>query len=551
MKPRTPLMLCAVAATALVLLGTAACGGTDIKNSTAAGGTLTIQGDAGAPTLVENFNPFASTALHGNLLIYEPLEIPSPIDGTYAPFLATGYKFTDPTTLVYTLRPDVKWSDGQPFTADDVVFTFDMLKKYPALDSKGIWAQISGVTGSGSSVTVKFKAANVPFANVVAQTQIVPKHIWSQVSDPTKYTDTKPVGTGPFTLDSFAPTQYKLKKNTTYWNAEKIAPAEVAFPAESSDQATNQLDVSSGKFDWAYTFLPNVKSTYVAKDPAHNIYWFPPGGTIGLFLNLTKAPFNNADFRKGIAESLNKQTIATKAVNGYLGAASQSGLILPNLQKWLDTSIPNKGVISPSASQAQADFSKAGYHTSGGQLVGSDGKQVTMSIVMPNNFSDWVAAAKEVSTELTAVGIKVSLDLPQYAQYQSSISAGTFDGAIGGYGGSGQPYTDFNNALNSSFATPVNTPTVNNFERFKDAGVDAALKTLAGATSQDAQQTATSALQQVMYDQTPIVMLYYGGSWGLFRTEHFVGWPSAQDPYTLPTNYSNSMLVIVSHLKKV
>ncbi|HEY1485135.1 MAG TPA: ABC transporter substrate-binding protein, partial [Micromonosporaceae bacterium] len=152
MKHRTPMTLCAAAA-ALVLLGTAACGGTDVKSAAkTTGGTLTIQGDAGNPTLVENFNPFASTDLHGNLLIYEPLEIPSPIDGTYTPFLATGYKFTDPTTLVYTLRSGVKWSDGKPFTADDVVFTFNLLKKYPALDTKGVWAQISGVTGSGTQV---------------------------------------------------------------------------------------------------------------------------------------------------------------------------------------------------------------------------------------------------------------------------------------------------------------------------------------------------------------------------------------------------------------
>jgi peptide/nickel transport system substrate-binding protein len=549
MKSRTPMALCAAAA-ALVLFGTAACGGTDVKSaSKSSGGTLTIQGDAGNPTLVENFNPFASTALRGNFLIYEPMEIPSPIDGTYTPFLATGSKFTGPTTVVYTLRSGVKWSDGQAFTADDVVFTFNLLKKYPALDIKGIWSQVASVTGSGTTVTVTFKQPNVPFADVVAATPIVPQHIWSSIADPVKYTDTKPVGTGPFTLDAFAPTQYTLTKNPTYWNAAQIAPAAVAFPAQSSDQATNQLDVSSGKFDWAYTFIPNVKSTYVDRDPAHNIYWFPAGGTIGLFLNLTKAPYNDANFRKGISDSLNRTSIASKAVNGYLGAASQSGLILPNLQKWLDPTIPAQGVVTQNLTTAQADFTAAGYHVSGGKLIGANGKQASMTIVMPNNFSDWVAAAKEVGTELGAAGIKVTLDLPQYAQYQSGLAAGTFDAAMGGYGGSGQPYTDFNNALNSSFATPINTATVNNFERFKNTTVDSALNTLASATDPTAQATATHALEQVMFTQVPIVTLYYGGSWGLFRTNHFTGWPAANNPYTLPTNYTNSMLVILTHLK--
>ena len=76
--------------------------------------------------------------------------------------------------------------------------------------------------------------------------------------------------------------------------------------------------MSSGKFDWSYNFLPDVKKTYVARDPKHNVYWFPPGGAIGLYLNLTKAPYSDANFRKGVSLSLNRTTIADKAVNGYL-----------------------------------------------------------------------------------------------------------------------------------------------------------------------------------------------------------------------------------------
>ena len=208
-----------------------------------------------------------------------------------------------------------------------------------------MWTQLKSVTSSGDTVTMTFKAPSVPFAATIAQVPIVPQHIWTSIADPAKYTNTKPVGTGPFMLDTFAPTQYLFKKNTSYWNASQIAPtAKSKFPAQSSNQSTNQLDVTSGKFDWSYNFLPNVQQTYVAKDPAHNTYWFPPGGTIGLFLNLTKAPYQNVDFRTGISLALNRTTIAQKAVNGYTTAASLSGLILPNLQSFLDPSLPNKGL---------------------------------------------------------------------------------------------------------------------------------------------------------------------------------------------------------------
>jgi peptide/nickel transport system substrate-binding protein len=526
-------------------------GGTGAAATSGSGGTLTIQGDSGNPTLVENFNPLQpTTALHGVNLIYEPMELRSPIDGSFSQYLATAHKFTDPTTLVYTMREGVTWSDGTPFTTADVVFTFNMLKAFPALDGNGVWQQISAVAATDTDVTFTFTAPNVPFAGVLGATAIVPEHLWSAVPDPSTFANATPVGTGPFMLDEFAPTQYKLKKNTSYWQADKIVPDEVLFPAQASDQSTNQLDVVSGKFDWAYNFLPDVDQTFVSKDSAHNIYWFPPGGAIGLFLNLTKAPYDNVDFRQGISLSLDRTKIATKAVNGYLDQASQSGLILPNLNKWLDASLPDQGNITEDSTGALEAFGKAGYTQKDGKLVGADGKQATMSIVMPTNFSDWVAAAKEVTNQLGAIGIDVTLELPQYAQYSASIQAGTFDAAIGGFGGTGDPYTDFNNTLNSTFATDVNTPTANNFQRFKDADVDTALATLAAATDETAQKDATNVLQQAMFTKTPVVLMYYGGSWGLFTTNNFTGWPSAEDPYTLPTNYNTALLTVVTHLTK-
>ena len=94
----------------------------------------------------------------------------------------------------------------------------------------------------------------------------------------------------------------------------------------------------------------------------------------------------------------------------------------------------------------------------GGKLVDSSGKQMSMSIMMPANYSDWVAGGKEVVTELKAAGIDASIDTPQATSYTNATQSGKFDAAFGGYAGTGDPYTDFNNALNSAFAAPVGTP---------------------------------------------------------------------------------------------
>jgi peptide/nickel transport system substrate-binding protein len=553
-RPRRSLHAAVSVLAVMSLTALSACG-SDVK--TLAGGSgatasvLTIQGDAGNPTLIEDFNPYLGTDLHGTYLLYEPLEIASGVNGAYTPYLATGYKFTSPTTLVYTLRSGVKWSDGQAFTSKDVLFSFELLKTYPALDTTGIWAEISSVKASGDTVTFSFKAPNVPFASTIAGTPIVPEHIWSKIANPTKFTNDKPVGDGPYLLGRFSPTSYTLTKSPTYWDAAIIAPTTVVFPAEASNQNINQLDVTSGQYDWAYTYVPDVKATYVAKDPTTRSYWFPPGGTIGLFLNLTKAPYSNLDFRRAVSLSLQRDEIALKAIDGYLGAASMSGIILPNLAKYLDPALPDQGMVTQNLSQAAALFADAGFHMKGSHLTGANGQAVSMTITVPNSYSDWMDASQEIRQQLGAVGIEVTLDTPQQAQYQSAIDSGNFDAAIGGFGGTGSPYNDFNDALNSSFATPINTATTNNFERFKSPTVDAALAKLAGATTLAAQKQATYTLEEQVSSQVPIVLMYYGGSWGMFQTTHFTGWPSAQDPYALPTNYNDAILEVVSHLKKV
>src|SRR4051794_1953590 len=430
MKHSTRTRTTALASVFLVAsaLALGACAGNDNNTGAAGGGTLTIQGDAGNPQLVENFNPLViPTELHGAQLMYEPLEIRSPIDGHFTQYLATGHEFSNPKTVVFTIRQGVTWSDGKPFTAQDVVFTYDLLKKYPELDASGIWSQITGAKASGNKVTVTFKQPNVPFVGVLAAQVIVPEHVWSSIKDPAKFTNTKPVGTGPFTLEKFAPTQYTLKKNPDYWQADKIAPDEVVMPAQSTNQSTNQLDVTSGKFDWSYNYLPDVEKTYVSRDQEHNTYWFPPGGVIGLFMNLTKAPYSNVDFRKGVSLAIDRDTIADKAVNGYETGASQSGLILPNLEKWLDPSIPGSGNVTQDTSGAVSEFQKAGYTQKGGKLLDASGKQVSMSVMMPSNFSDWVAAGKEIVNQLGAIGIKVSLDTPTATQYTSATQSGNYD----------------------------------------------------------------------------------------------------------------------------
>ena len=112
---------------------------------------------------------------------YETLDFINALNNQHVtPWLATAYAWSNSNkTLTFTIRPGVKFSDGTPFSAADVAYSFNLLKKYPALDLNAIWTVLSSVTQSGSNkVVLNFSTAAVPYFYYVAgQVPMIPKHI--------------------------------------------------------------------------------------------------------------------------------------------------------------------------------------------------------------------------------------------------------------------------------------------------------------------------------------------------------------------------------------
>ena len=105
-----------------------------------------------------NFNPLLEVGdvrwpSRGSM--YEPLLIFNPLTGDYVPWLAESYRFSDDRMrLEFKIRRGVTWSDGKPFTARDVAFTFELLKKFPALDIYGFWQYLKAVRADGDGKLV-------------------------------------------------------------------------------------------------------------------------------------------------------------------------------------------------------------------------------------------------------------------------------------------------------------------------------------------------------------------------------------------------------------
>lgn len=503
--------------------------------------TMLINADRGNPLFDRNFNPYIANARTASKWMYEPLIEVNPLDGKRNPWLASAWSQPDAKTIDMTIRSGVEWSDGSPFSAKDVVFTFDLLKKFPAMDVKGAWQHIQRIEQDGDHVVFHLKSEDVPSLTIIGQTYILGEDHWGGVQDPTTWRDPNPVGTGPFVLGNYTDQQYSMDKNPKYWQADKIAIKHLILPATNT-----QLDTVTRGYDWAYSFISDVKGTWGAASKT-NEWWFPAGGVIGLIPNLTKAPYNDVNVRRGISLALDRDAIAETASEGNLSAAGQTGLILPNQERYLNPDIPDQGMVTQDTKAALASLEKSGYTLQGGKVV-KDGKQLAITIMTANGYSDWLRAAQEVRRELTAIGIKVTIQAPQPAGYQQNINNGTFDMAMGGMG-NGDVYQAFNSLLSSEFYQPVGKSTVNNYERYKNADTQELLEEYKATTDTAKQQEILDQLQQTVYDELPVIGMYYGGLWGLFNTGKFVGWPSAKDPYMAPQNYDSAPLLIFTKLR--
>src|SRR5215468_3528218 len=336
---RGPRTLVAVSAVAVLAAGVAACSSSTSSGSSSSSSspTLTMESSPES-TITQAFNPFIPTQAAWGMgatgLIYEPLlqfDIAAP--PKYYPWLATAYRWSDGGKAVtFTLRPGVKFNNGTPMTAADVVFTYNLVKKNPSINLGGL--PISSVSASGNTVTLTFPSAEYTNLQEIAGVPILPQAIWSKAGNPATYADPNPVGTGPYKLKTFTPQGFTLTKYTGYWQAPKAKVTNVYFPVYTSNTGALSA-LFSGQIDWTGNFIPGLQQNFVSKAPAYHHFWEAPGSTNALMPNLNKWPTNQLPVRQAISAAINRNLLASEGEAGLENPVlTASGLTLPTFQNW-------------------------------------------------------------------------------------------------------------------------------------------------------------------------------------------------------------------------
>ncbi|HEY7982660.1 MAG TPA: ABC transporter substrate-binding protein, partial [Ktedonobacterales bacterium] len=339
---------------ALVVVAALAVAGCGSSSQNATKHTLTaICAVSGSYT--ENMSPFSPNVNCGvDGLLYENLEYVNGLTGNETPMLATGHQFSaDNLTLTFNIRENVKWSDGQAFSANDVAFTFNQLKAFPAADGSGLWQNLASVTApDAKTVVMTFSTPAPTKLPFIEGTYIVPQHLWSSVGDPSKFTNTSPVGTGPLKLKSFGAQVISYVKNPTYWQADKVKVDQLDYPVVDSN-ATALLKMASGQADWTAIFDPAVQSQFVSKDSAHNFSYPVPVVPNQLVPNLTDPLLSQLAVRQAISAAVDRKQMSVSGEAGFEQPASPTGLI-PGQEAFLNSSYGGKLPDFPAADAAKA-----------------------------------------------------------------------------------------------------------------------------------------------------------------------------------------------------
>ncbi len=555
-NPQRLLAACAVLGTAAVL---AACGESSNNSSTVKADNAASSGSSAVLTvessqqnaITQNFNPYvqssAASLLGATSLVYEPLLQANAIKpGQYYHFLATGYTWSDGgKTITFTIRPGVKWSDGTPMTAADVEFTFNMLKKYPDVNTTGL--ALGSVSSNGNQVTLNFATPQYAnFQNIAGQIYIVPQSIWSKVGDPGKYADPHPVGTGPYTVSQFSSQGITLKANPSYWGG-KPHVGTVQFPTYASAN-TALAALQTDQLHWAGNFIPGVQQVFVNGHPTHHT-WFVPIQTNSLEPNLTKFPTNQLAVRKAISLAIDRTALSQQAEGGIEPPVSNaSGLTLPIFQQFLSSSVANSTLNAHSdIAGAKQVLQQAGY------VMGSDGlfrtksgQKLTIDITNPSSFSDYATGDQLIAGWLRKAGIDARFVGQSVTAWSSDIATGNMQLTAHWSQTSVSPYQLYNSWLNSALVT---NNAAGNFERLKDPNVDAMLNKLAQANTVADQQAAVAPIEQYVAQNLPIIPTVYGVVFDEYNTGKFTGWPTQSNPYESGSPNAPTNEVVILHLR--
>ncbi|MGD1711843.1 ABC transporter substrate-binding protein [Dapis sp. BLCC M172] len=442
------------------------------------------------PSDASTFNyPLNQSAYSVFGYIYDGLIIENGVTGELEPALAKSWEVSeDGQTIVITLQEDLKWSDGEPLTVDDVVFSYNEIYLNDKIPSS--FKDILRIGQSGALPTVK-KIDNLrvefstpepfaPFVRYAGGLPILPAHVLKdsvrttnsegELNYLTKWgTDTpvtEIVGNGMYRIKSYAPNQrIILEKNPFYWrkdNQGNNLPYIENIVWQVIENTDNQLlNFRSGELD-TISVVPEM-FTLLKREEKRGQYTIYNGGpeTTSSFIcfNINQAKnaegepfvdpiksgwFNKKAFRQAIAYGINREAMTNNIYRG-LGAPQYSPI--PVTSPFYLSPEEGLKIYNYDPEKAKKLLLSAGFkYNQNGELLDSEGNKVEFTLLSSAGRKVREQMATQINQDLGKLGIKINMQFLSFNTYVRKLSLSRdWDAYLGGFtGGSIEPHGGYN-----------------------------------------------------------------------------------------------------------
>ncbi|HVK44723.1 MAG TPA: ABC transporter substrate-binding protein [Micropruina sp.] len=524
------------------------------SSSAPAKSTRALRVWAGSTTPISiDFNPFhVDTALYGTYgSIYEPLFFFNQLSADPPTgMIGDSYEYSpDGKTVTIKIKSGLKWNDGQPLTADDVVFTMGY---GPNKTDK-----LTSVTASDPT-TVVMTYTSPQFTNasqLLGSTMIVPKHVWSKVDNYMKETNSKPVGSGAYTVKATSDASYTLTASSDY--RDPVPITDVQYLGIDSNQSGQDL-LTTGQIDWTGMFVANPESvTNTGAIATMNQQQDPT--TIITCSDASKGckgDQTDPAVRQALNVALDRSQLAEKAWVNLVGKANPAFVLLPRDSKWLTDQSLAESPQAPDVAKVAQILEAAGYAKDEKGFYGRNGKQISLDLFSPDGWTDYNDAAKLIAEQAGKAGIKVTPRTVSEAEYWTPVTNGDFQLAMYGLTQSvvADPFSNYDQYFYGKSTAKVGSAPVRgqNYARYSNPGVDAAVEAAAATNDEAIKKTEYAKIQTQIAQDLPYIPVVLNASQAFFNTKNFTGWPSDTDLYADPLPYlSVAPAIVLLRLKPV
>lgn len=428
--------------------------------------------------------------------------------GETIPWLAMDWRVSDDElTWTFTLRDNVRWHDGEPFTADDVVFSYQYYLDHPG--TAWFFAQVNVIASveatSDTEVVITLNQPYAPFLQLTAEPLLIfPRHIWEGVEDVRGYVEPDAfTGTGAYRLVEYsvAEASYLFEANPDFFLGDPYVQSLAFVP--TSDNILALLNGDIGAFDQFGGVTPEMLAPFQQEPFAVEI----APGEWGMFLHFNleaDTPLQDLRVRQAIAHAIDRQALLDRVLFGF-GSVGSMG-ILPPANAYHADGLPDYR-YEPDA--ARALLADAGY----------DGTPIKLSYA-----TNWIMFSPRtieiVENGLREIGLNIETVVTDLPTLDAAAVEGDYEIGLFGYGGMGADP----DLLRRNFSTNSPMRGVNRALGYSNPEFDARAVEQLNLTDPAERQTAVEMMQVILAQDLPVIPLYYTDRVVVYNAAVFDNW---------------------------